>query len=399
MLHEFQKEIESIYPDLLAWRRYFHQNPELSFHENNTSKVIAAYLREFGLTVKTGVGGNGVIGILEGENPGKTIAFRADFDALPITDEKETEYKSKVDGVMHACGHDGHTATLLGVARVLSGFRYELKGRVVFIFQHAEEKLPGGALSIIEEGVLDKVDAIFGAHLFTDLPVGKVATKEGPLMAAVDVFKITIHGKGGHGAKPHEAVDSIVIGSQVVTQLQQIVSRRINPMASAVVTVGVFQAGTAFNVIADKAYLEGTVRSYDPGIRQQIEEEVRRMVKGVSEASHAQYEIEYTHGYPAVVNHKKEAQLVQTLVEQQLGKEAFVEMNPRMVAEDFAYYLQKVPGAFFFIGGQGNGEQTQYSNHHPRFDFDEQAMLVGAKVFLGLAHHYLMEDSDSKTVF
>lgn len=390
MLFEFQKEIEKIYPDLITWRRYFHENPELSFHENNTSKVIASYLIEFGLIVKTGVGGNGVIGILEGGKPGNTLAFRADFDALPITDEKETPYKSKVAGVMHACGHDGHTATLLGVARVLSGFRHELKGKVVFIFQHAEEKLPGGARSIIEEGVLDQVDAIFGAHLFTDLPVGKIATKEGPLMAAVDVFKITLRGKGGHGAKPHEAVDSIVIGSQVVTQLQQIVSRRINPMESAVVTVGVFQAGTAFNVIADKAYLEGTVRSYNPIVRQQIEDEICRIVKGVSEASHGQYEIAYNHGYPAVVNHKKEAQVVQSLVEQQLGKEAFVEMNPRMVAEDFAYYLQKVPGAFFFIGGKGSGEQTQYSNHHPRFDFDEEAMLIGARVFLGLAHHYLV---------
>lgn len=385
------KRLQEVYPDMVSWRRHFHQYPELSFQEGKTAEKIAEILQGFGLIVKPGVGGNGVIGVLQGKQEGKTIAFRADFDALPITDEKEVGYKSKVRGVMHACGHDGHTAIMLGVAKVLSEFREHIKGNLVFIFQHAEEKLPGGAASIIADGGLDGVDAIFGAHLFTDLPLGKIGLREGPMMAAVDVFKLTIQGKGGHGAKPHETVDSVVVGSQIVNQLQQIVSRRVDPLEPAVVTVGVFQAGTAFNIIADKAKIEGTVRTFNPKVREKIESEIRSIVKGVCESSHAGFKLEYIHGYPALFNHKEETALVKNLVQEELGVEGLVEIPPRMAAEDFAYYVQKVPGAFFMIGAHGEGENTCYSNHHPKFDFEEKAMEIGGRIFLSLSHHYLMK--------
>lgn len=391
MIQQLLIRLQEVYPKMVSWRRHFHQHPELSFEEGKTAHKIAEILRGFGLIVKTGVGGNGVIGILQGKREGKTIAFRADFDALPITDEKEVGYKSTVQGVMHACGHDGHTATMLGVAKVLSEYQEEIKGNVRFIFQHAEEKLPGGAASIITEGGLDGVDAIYGAHLFTDLPLGKIGIKEGPIMAAVDVFKLTIQGKGGHGAKPHETVDSVVVGSQIVNQLQQIVSRRVDPLEPAVVTVGVFQAGTAFNIIADKAKIEGTVRTFNPKVREKIEAEIRSIVKGVCESSHAGYELEYTHGYPALFNHKEETTLVKKLVQEELGTEQLVELPPRMAAEDFAYYVQEVPGAFFMIGAHGEGENTCYANHHPKFDFEEKAMEVGGMVFLRLSAYYVME--------
>lgn len=391
MLQRMLTRLQEVYPEMVSWRRHFHQYPELSFQEGKTAHKIAEILIGFGMTVKTGVGGNGVIGILQGKQNGKTIAFRADFDALPITDEKEVEYRSKVHGVMHACGHDGHTAILLGVAKVLSAFRNHIKGKIIFIFQHAEETLPGGASSIIAAGGLDGVDVIFGAHLFTDLPLGKIGLRQGPIMAAVDVFKLTIQGKGGHGAKPHETVDSVVVGSQIVNQLQQIVSRRVDPLEPAVVTVGVFQAGTAFNIIADKARIEGTVRSFNPLVREKIEAEIRRIVKGVCESSHASFTMEYTHGYPALFNHKEETALVKKMVENELGFDGLVEIPPRMAAEDFAYYVQKVPGAFFMIGAHGEGENTCYANHHPKFDFEEKAMEIGGKVFLRLAAHYVLE--------
>jgi amidohydrolase len=391
MLNKLYGELENNYNELIAWRRHLHQHPELSFEEKNTSTFIAEQLKSFDIEVRTNVGGNGVLGFLQGGEPGRTIAFRADFDALPIQDEKETPYKSKVPGVMHACGHDGHTSTLLGVARVLSKFRSELKGSLVFIFQHAEEKPPGGAKFMIEDGCLDNVEAVYGVHLSSEIPLGRIGLKEGPAMAAVDAFTIKVQGKGGHGARPHTTVDSIVVGSQIVSGLQQIVSRRINPIQSAVVTVGIFQAGTAFNVIADKARIEGTVRTFDKQVRQQIEDEIRIIVKGLCEASHAQYDIDYLNGYPPLINAKLESDRVRGIIGDVFGPETFLELQPVMGAEDFAYYLEKKPGAFIHVGARNDDEKTHYPHHHPRFDFDERAMLKSAKVFLALAVDYLYD--------
>lgn len=389
MLKDWIQELEKAESELIDVRRYLHRHPELSFEEKHTSAFVAERLRTYGLQVRTNVGGGGVIGILEGGRPAPTIAFRADFDALPIQDEKEVPYKSTVPGVMHACGHDGHTATLLGVARVLSKFKEELGGKLLFLFQHAEEKPPGGAKFMIEDGCLEGVDAVYGIHLSSDIPYGQAGLKVGPAMAAVDAFKVTVIGKGGHGARPHRTVDSIVIGSQLVGALQQIVSRRVDPLQPAVVSVGVFQAGSAFNVIADQAKLEGTVRTFDKDIRRQIEEEIRLVVRGICEAAHAEYEIEYLNGYPPLANPEAESARVRSLIEGLLGPRAFVELPPVMGAEDFAYYLEHRPGAFVHVGARNEEERTHYPHHHPRFDIDERGLLTAGKLFLAIAADYL----------
>ncbi|MDY8095563.1 M20 family metallopeptidase [Paenibacillus polymyxa] len=389
MLEKWVQELKDGEQELIAWRRHLHQHPELSFEETNTSAFIADQLRSFGIEVRTNVGGNGVLGFLEGGQPGRTIAFRADFDALPIQDEKEVPYKSTVPGVMHACGHDGHTAALLGVARVLSHNRGTLKGKLVFIFQHAEEKPPGGAKFMIEDGCLDGVEAVYGIHLASEIPFGKIGLKSGPAMAAVDAFTIQINGKGGHGARPHQTVDSIVIGSQIVNGLQQVVSRRVDPIESAVLTIGVFQAGTAFNVIADKAKIEGTVRTFNKEVRKEVENEIRSIVKGLTEAYHAGYEMDYLNGYPSLVNAEAETERVRELIGRLYGADAFLDLKPVMGAEDFAYYLEQRPGAFIHVGARNEDERTHFAHHHPHFDFDERALLVSGHIFLALALEYL----------
>ena len=388
--------LQSIFTDLdngldeiINWRRYLHQHPELSFQEVQTARFIEEKLLSFGLDVKINIGGNGLIGILSGDQPGQTIALRADFDALPINDEKEVPYKSLNPGVMHACGHDGHTAALLGTAQTLSKFRKYIKGKIVFIFQHAEELPPGGAKFMVEENVLEGVDYVFGAHLASGIPLGKVAVGEGYQQAAVDKFDILIEGEGGHGARPHNTVDSIVIGSEVVNSLQKIVSRRVNPMKSAVVTIGVFQAGSAFNVIADTARLEGTVRTFDENVRTLVKEEIYSIVKGITEGSHANYKIDYLNGYPALFNHKKETDIVRSLFAEVFTEEAVIELEPSMGAEDFSYYLQERPGTFFSVGAQNENENTHYPHHHPKFDIDEKALLHIEKAFVKIVSHYL----------
>lgn len=390
MVTRFYEELKDNYEEIISWRRHLHQNPELSFQESNTAKFIADKLRSFGIEVKEQVGGNGVVGVIKGNRSGKTIAFRADFDALPIHDEKTVEYKSRVDGVMHACGHDGHTSSLLAVAKVLSNNRNQLNGKVVLIFQHAEEKPPGGAKFMIEDGVLDGVDFVFGGHLATEIQLGKIATKSGPVMASVDAFTITLQGRGGHGARPHQTIDTVAIGSHLVGHLQQIVSRRINPIEPAVVTVGSFHAGNAFNIIADSAVLEGTVRAMNSEVRKQIETEIRDILEGVEVADRIKYSLDYTHGYPVLVNHKEEAALIEKIIKETLSHDAFVEKDIVLGAEDFAYYLEQRPGAYFYVGASNERAETQYPHHHPHFDFDERALLQLGRIFLQLAYHYLV---------
>lgn len=369
------RELEEALPQMVEWRRYMHQQPELSFEETETAAFIADKLRAFGLEVNTGIGGNGVTGFLQGKTPGKTVALRADFDALPIPDEKNVAYRSQNPNAMHACGHDGHTAALLGLAKVLSSHPDALKGNVLFVFQHAEEKPPGGAKSMIETGLLNEVDYVYAAHLASDLPLGQIALGSGVRMAAVDKFKITVQGKGGHGARPQQAVDSIVIGSQLVTALQQIVSRHVDPLKSAVVTIGVFQAGQAFNVIADTAVLEGTVRTFDPAVRKQTESDIRTITEGLTRALGAEAAIEYINGYPALVNDAAETERAGSRIEQVLESGRTVEFEPSMGAEDFAYFLNERPGTYIRVGSHNGKPETQYPHHHPKFDFDEQALL------------------------
>ncbi len=317
------------------------------------------------------------------------MALRADFDALPIQDEKDVEYKSQVPGVMHACGHDGHTATLLAIAKVLVQNKEELQGNVVLIHQFAEEITPGGAISMIEDGCLDGVDAIFGTHLWSPTPTGEIRYRTGPFMAAPDKFTITIQGKGGHGATPHETVDSIVVGASIVTRLQQIVSRKVDPLKPAVLTIGTFHGGDAFNVIADSVTMDGTVRTFDKDVQEIIIENMEKIIKAECEAAGATYHLDYVKGYPAVNNHEEETMLLVNSASKVVGSEHVQEIAPLMIGEDFSYYLQKVPGTFF-ITGAGNKEKGIVApHHHPKFDIDEESMLVAAKTLVTVALDYL----------
>lgn len=383
---EMYTELEGNFEETRSWRRHLHENPELSFKETETARFIERKLREFGLEVKTGIGGNGITGTLRGAKPGKTIAFRADFDALPITDEKDAPYKSKNPGVMHACGHDGHTSALLSVAKVLSQYGPDINGTLIFLFQPAEETPPGGAKFMIEEGVLEGVDHVFGAHLASDLPLGSFGVGEGFRMAAVDKFAIHINGLGGHGARPHATIDPLVIGTTVVNALQQIVSRKVDPLKSAVVTIGIFNAGTAFNVIPDNVTIEGTVRTFEGEVRDQVQEEIHSIVAGITSGFKATHSIDYLRGYPALYNHPEETEIAHRLFAD-LGPVA--ESEPTMGAEDFAYYLQEKPGTFFRVGSRTDDLATQYSHHHPRFDIDERALVNTGKAFIKLAEHYV----------
>ncbi|WP_243297852.1 M20 family metallopeptidase [Bacillus litorisediminis] len=377
-------KLDEVYDEIVQIRRHLHQYPELSFQETNTANYIAAYHEKLGHEVRTGVGGNGVVAYLKGDKPGPTVALRADFDALPIQEQTDVPFKSVNDGVMHACGHDGHTASLLGLAKVLNSMKSEIEGTVVFIHQHAEELPPGGAIAMIEDGCLEGVDVIFGTHLQAQQPLGEIGYRVGPLQAAPDRFDIVIQGKGGHGAAPHETKDSIVIGGQLIGNLQQIVSRRVDPLESAVVSVCNFEAKNPYNVIADTAKLTGTVRTFKEEIRHFIEKEIEKVVKGTCLVSDASYEYTYTRGYPTTVNHKEETEFVAELAKSVPGVESVRETEPIMGGEDFSYYLQKVKGTFFFTGARNPEWETAYPHHHPKFDLDERALLIAAKV-LGAA--------------
>jgi amidohydrolase len=388
MINELFSKLENYYEEMVSIRRYLHQHPELSFQEVNTANYIKAYYENLGIEVKGNVGGNGVVAKIYGSKPGNTIALRADFDALPIQEENEVPYKSLTPGVMHACGHDGHTATLLVLAKALNELKDELEGTYVMIHQHAEEYAPGGAISMIKDGCLDGVDAIFGTHLWASEPTGKIQYRKGPIMAAADRFEIHIQGQGGHGAQPHKTKDAVVIASQLVLNLQQIVSRKVNPVESAVLSVGSFVAENAFNVIADKAKLVGTVRTFSEDVRTLIEKEIERVVKGTCMTADCEYTYEFDRGYPAVVNHDNETDFLVDCVSSIPGVETVEESELQMGGEDFAYYLQHVKGTFFFTGARPEGVPAAYPHHHPKFDIDEKALLVAAKTLGSAALNY-----------
>jgi amidohydrolase len=368
-------------PQMVSWRRYLHQHPELSYHERKTAAFVANHLQQWGLEVRTGVGGDGVVARLKGNGSGPTVALRADMDALPIQDEKTCEYASTYKGIMHACGHDAHTSTLLGVAKVMSEHAELLNGDVVFIFQHAEEQSPGGALSMIKEGALDGVDYVYGIHLWTPFPVGAAYSKPGPMMAAADEFIIVVKGKGGHGGLPHQTVDSVVIASQIVVNLQTIVSRNVNPTEPCVVSVGSFHAGSSFNVIAESAALNGTVRTYDADLRLEVKSRIERIVQQTCEMNGADYAFEYKMGYPPVVNDEVEAERFQRAGAKVLP----VHVAPLIMAgEDFAYYLHNRKGCFMFVGAGNPEKGIVHPHHHPKFDIDESSMRDAARLFIAM---------------
>lgn len=398
LLSSLYQELESRYEKMVEIRRFLHMNPELSFKEVQTAEYIADFYRKLGISVRTNVGGNGVVATISGGKSGPTVALRADFDALPIQDEKDVLYKSKVPGVMHACGHDGHTATLLVLAEALNLIKDQIPGNIVLIHQHAEEYSPGGAISMIQDGCLEGVDAIFATHLWATEPTGQIQYRVGPIMAAADRFEVTIKGSGGHGAQPHKTKDSIVIASQFIMNLQQIVSRRTNPIESAVVTIGSFEAKNAFNVIADRAKLIGTVRTFNEDVRNEIEIEIEKILKGTCFASDAEYDYLYDRGYPAVVNHKDETELLVSVAKETPGVTAVIETEPSMGGEDFAYYLQHVKGTFFFTGAKPEEVVNPYPHHHPHFDFDEKAMLIAAKTLAKAAISFQEKNSKNAVI-
>lgn len=383
--------VEGIFPQLVAWRRFLHENPELSYEEVNTSRFIRERLEEFGLEVTAGVGGYGVVGILRGAYPGSMIALRADMDALPIQDAKTCSYASKVPGVMHACGHDGHTSMLLGTALLLSGMKEELHGSVKFIFQPAEETTPGGAKLMISDGVLEGVEAIYGIHLWTPFPSGQIFTRSGPLMAAADEFIVEVKGKGGHGGLPHETVDSLVTGAHLVVNLQTVVSRNVNPIQPSVLTIGSMKAGEGFNVITESCLLKGTVRSFEAGVRQQMHDRIQQITKDTCSMFQADFSLEYKWGYPPVINHPVETERVRRVANTE--SDTMEEPPLIMAAEDFAYYLQEVPGCFVFVGAGNPALKKVPPHHHPLFDMDESSMVTGVRLFIGLCLDHLLPTS------
>ncbi|WP_138493126.1 M20 family metallopeptidase [Paenibacillus pinistramenti] len=383
-------EVEQLYPVMVERRRYLHRHPELSFKEQETSAFIADVLQKAGVEMRTKVGGNGVVGIIKGSLPGPVVALRADMDALPIQDEKNTDYKSEVPGVMHACGHDGHTAVLLALAEYFAGRRDLIRGEIRLLFQPAEEVCPGGALPMINEGALDGVDVIYGVHLWTPIPVGTAASAPGPMMASTDEFFVDIHGRGGHGGMPHKTIDSVVAGSALVMQLQSIVSRSVNPLDPAVVTIGSFHAGTVQNVIAERCRLAGTVRCFNETSRELIRERIASVVEHTASSYGASASLEYVPGYPPLVNDNEETARFFKVAGGLEGIKTEL-TQPIMPAEDFAYYLQRVPGCFILVGAGNPEKGAEYPHHHPKFDLDEEAMGHAARILIALAENYMQE--------
>jgi amidohydrolase len=376
--------VRRVTEDVVRWRRYLHQHPELSFQEHNTAQFVYETLQSFGVYTLTRPTPTSVVARLQGVHPGPVLALRADMDALPITEENTFEFVSQNPGVMHACGHDGHTAMLLGVAKVLAEYRDRLHGEVRFLFQHAEELFPGGAEEMVRAGVLEGVDAVVGAHLWATEEVGRVLVKAGALMAAPDAFYLTIRGKGGHAAHPNQTVDPIAIGAQVVTNLQHIASRNVDPFDPIVVSVTQFHAGTAHNVIPEEAQLCGTVRTLNPELRDQMPALMERIIRGITEAHGASYEFRYERGYRPVINEETVTSRVREALLEVFGPDIVQEAKPTMGGEDFSAYQQAAPGTFFFIGAGNREKGIVYPHHHPRFTVDEDALPMGVKAFLGI---------------
>ena len=380
-------QAQQIQPHLVQLRREFHAHPEISSHETETARRIVAELENIGgYTIRTGISGNGVLADLEGGLPGTKIALRADMDALQITEETGLPFASENPGVMHACGHDNHITMLLGAAQLLVKMRDQLHGSVRLIFQPAEELSPvGGSRGMIEAGVLDDVDAIFGLHVWPELPMGTFGTKPGPLMASSDHFSVYIDGRSSHGAKPDAGIDAVVAGSQFVTAAQTIVSRNTDPLQSAVITIGRFQGGTRYNIVAGESDLEGTCRTFNPQVRELAEHRLNDVLKGICTLSGCTGELKYEHGYCSVINDPKETDYLLKAAASLFGAEKAVTVDaPSMCAEDFAFYLTKRPGAFAWLG-TALPDEPAWPLHNCHFNVPEEILWRGAALLTQLA--------------
>lgn len=383
---------------MIEIRRYLHEHPELSFQETETANYIANFYQAKGLdvAVETDINDeNGIIVTIDSGKPGKTLAIRADFDALPIEEATDLPFASKNKGVMHACGHDGHTAYMLVLAETLAEMKEQLRGKIKVFHQPAEETPPGGAVGMIKAGCLEGVDNVAGIHVMSTFPLGKVFYRQGEVQSARSFFKLTIKGKGGHGSSPHEANDAIVAGSYFVTMLQTVISRRINPFDMGVVTIGSFDGKGSFNVIKDQVVLEGDVRSMSEKARTIIDAEIRKVCAGVEAAFGVECELDYTKDYPVLYNDPEfTRQAVDILKNTPLDRvEAIEETAPMPPSEDFAYFAEKVPSTFIYVGAQVEGKPA-YPHHHPKFDINEKSLLICAEVMGSIVVDYLMEDNE-----
>lgn len=374
--------------ELIDLRREFHKNPELGWEEIRTGKRVEEELKKIGIGVER-VAKTGIVGTLKGREGGKVVALRADMDALPIEENNnDIPYKSKNKGVMHACGHDGHTAMLLIAAKVLWELRDQIKGTVKFIFQPAEEPIQGGKM-MLDEGVMEGVDAILGIHIWSQLPTGKVSLEPGPRFAAGDRFKITVKGKGSHGAVPHLGVDAIVAASAIVMNLQTIVSREIDPLEPVVVSIGTINGGFNFNVICNEVVLEGTTRSFNQDIQNRFPDRIRRIVDNVASSFNAKAEVDYTIGSLSCINHPAISQIAKAGITKLYGEDVVINFEKIMGGEDFAYLIQTVPGIIVFLGGGNKAKNTTYPHHHEKFNIDEDALPIGTSLYAQFALDFL----------
>ena len=389
LLQSLHDEAQALSEQLVTWRRDFHRHPELGFQEVRTAGIVADHLAALGLEVSTGIGKTGVVAIVEGEAvapDAPTVMLRFDMDALPINEQTGLPFSSQPPNVMHACGHDGHTAIGMGVANLLVKHRQQLPGRVKLVFQPAEEG-PGGADPMIKEGVLldPKVDMALGLHLWSPLPVGKVALSAGPVMAAADTFSIKIMGKGGHAAAPESCIDTVLIAAQMITNLHTLTGRYVDPFEPSVLSVTRIHAGSADNVIPGEAEIGGTVRTVHPATREHLRVRMHEMVHGIAKGYGAHVQFEYREGYPPLINDDKVTQMVRKVCTSVLNHAPDLVVPQRtMGGEDMAYFLREVPGCYFFLGSGNDATGCSFAHHHPRFNVDEDALLLGVEMFLRL---------------
>lgn len=377
--------VDSVKEKVVQWRRYLHQYPELSYQEEHTSQFIYEILQSFQSLTVARPTKTSVIARLKGCKPGKVLAIRADMDALPIHEETNLPFSSQKPGIMHACGHDGHTAILLGAASILSQFQEHIHGEIRFIFQHAEEMFPGGSKELVEAGVMEGVDEIIGLHLFTMFPAGKIGICPGPFTANDDEFEIQIIGKGGHAAQPDRSIDPIVISAQVVSNLQHIISRSIDPFSDAVLSITEIHGGTAKNIIPNSVILGGGVRSFHPEVRKTIAVRMESIIKGITEAHGASYVFDYKFGYDSVYNDPDLTNRIEKIVREQFGSEAILRLQPYLLGEDFSGFLKKVPGCLIGIGAAYENDERNYPHHHPKFDINEESFEIGLRFLVTTA--------------
>ena len=372
---------QALADETVATRRDFHRHPEIAFEETRTAGIIADKLKALDLDVKTEVGKTGVVAVLETGKPGKTVLVRADIDALPVHEECETEYRSTLDGKMHACGHDGHASILLSVAKILSERRDELAGKLVFVFQPAEE-IVRGAQAMLDDGALDGLepDHSIGLHLSSAHSAGTVAVRTGPAMAATDSFRIVVKGKGGHAARPQDSIDPVVIAANLVTSLQSLVAREVDPVDQAVISMTSIQGGTAYNIIPEAVELKGTLRTFSPHTREYLTERIKRVAKGVVETFRGELDLEWRDGSPAVVNDEAMTERFRAVARGVVGEGRVLEAPQIMGGDDMALWLEQAPGCYFFVGAGDEAKGTHYPHHHPKFDIDETVLPVAVEL-------------------